>query len=175
MLGLWPEAERIDKGPSTTSRSVPRRKRRVPEHPRSWSNCEGTWACRACLTTTSTDKIKARRHAEQCPGFAARMAQVLTSNNFHALAALDTSKRAAVVCRTCGAWATKNPKLLLAKCHGGVVFCAFVFYPSPHTTSTTTLPTPTSARLVVKFRAAHVVRLGIGGGAHSCQDRLADR
>eukprot|EP00973_Karenia_brevis_P031268 4316449-Karenia_brevis.AAC.1 len=46
------------------------------------------------------------------------MAGILTKDHGHRLIALDVGVCCAIVCSSCGAWATKTPKLLATPCRG---------------------------------------------------------
>ena len=72
-----------------------------------------------CTTFATSEKARASRCDEECPGLCPKIAHLLTQPHGHLLCATETSEKEGLVfCARCGAYASSNPRSLRFKCKG---------------------------------------------------------
>ena len=124
VLGGWPKPDprrRIEpEGTTSVGAKWKRRKAQCPVQLRhKWVVRNGMWCCGQCLTYERKDSTQLCRYDELCIGSHPALTSVIAGNKGHELVFLADSEGASILlCKCCGAFATKRPAKLLMQCGG---------------------------------------------------------
>ena len=83
-----------------------------------WQKRGQRWQCEVCCAVALSSSSLEKRKDEECPGKHASTRLVLANEGGHNLAQADVAGGPCFLCLACGAWATTQPRRLLAQCKG---------------------------------------------------------